>query len=82
MKITPAVRYTSGNRYVSNMPEKTDRGKHEDIPHYSLIGAVIGHWLKKQETQAPTTQQPVVIYSSCSKTQSSFKKQYKAEDRC
>lgn len=24
------------------MPEKTERGKHEDIPHYSLLSAVIG----------------------------------------
>lgn len=24
------------------MPEKTDRGKHEGIPHYPLISAVIG----------------------------------------
>lgn len=27
---------------MSNMPEKTDKGKHKDIPHYSLISAVTG----------------------------------------
>lgn len=27
---------------MSNKPEKIERGRHEDIPHYSLISAVIG----------------------------------------
>lgn len=73
MKTTPAVRYTSGNHYESNMCEKTGRGKREVIPHYSLISAVIGTLAQAAGSMGSHYSAACRDYRSCLETQSSYK---------